>query len=337
MINVGLIGFGYWGPNLARNFNLNSDFNLSAICDFSSDRLETAGKYYPATNLYKDLNEFYKDTTIDVIAIATPVSTHYKLAKNAILTGRHVWLEKPLTETVAQSEELIELAEQKNKILLVDHTFVYTGAVQKIKEVIDKGELGDLIYYDSTRVNLGLFQQDVNVIWDLAPHDISIMDFLMPFKKVEVSATGSHYYGSDIVPKSLLTVYMENNTVAHINVSWVSPVKIRQTLIGGSTKMILYDDNQPSEKVKIYDKRVELGHTMEDIYRLKVQYRVGDMYAPKIDDREALARETSHFGDCLTNGKKPMTDGKAGLEVVKVLVAAEESLKNKGAPVKLGS
>ena len=335
MINVGLIGFGYWGPNLARNFNLNPDLQLSAICDFSSDRLEAAAKHYPRVNLYKDLNEFYNDTALDAIAIATPVATHYKLAKNALLTGRHVWLEKPMTETVPQAEELIEIARQKKKVLLVDHTFVYTGAVRKIKEVIEKGELGDLVYYDSTRVNLGLFQQDVSVIWDLAPHDISIMDYLMPFKKIEVSATGSHYYGNDIVPKSLVTVYMENNTIAHINVSWVSPVKIRQTLIGGSAKMILYDDNQPSEKVKIYDKRVELGHTMEELYHLKVQYRVGDMYAPKLDDQEALALETSHFVDCLMNGKKPLTGGRAGLEVVKVLVASEESLKKKGAPVKL--
>ena len=240
-----------------------------------------------------------------------------------------------MTETVPQAEELIELAAQKNKVLLLDHTFVYTGAVRKIKEVIDKGELGDLIYYDSTRVNLGLFQQDINVVWDLAPHDISIMDYLMPFKKVEVSATGLHYYGNGIVPKSLLTVYMENNTIAHINVSWVSPVKIRQTLIGGSSKMILYDDNQPSEKIKIYDKGVVLGETMEELYHLKVQYRVGDMYAPKIDDQEALALESRHFVDCLMNGKKPLTDGKSGLEVVKVLVASEKSLKLKGAPVRL--
>ena len=337
MINVGLIGFGYWGPNLARNFNLNPDIELAAICDFSNDRLETAGKYYPQVNLYKDINEFYNDTALDAIAIATPVATHFKLAKKALMTGRHVWLEKPMTETVPQAEELIELAKQKKRVLLVDHTFVYTGAVRKIKEVIDKGELGDLVYYDSTRVNLGLFQQDVSVIWDLAPHDISIMDYLMPFKKIEVSATGSHYYGNEIVPKSLVTVYMENNTIAHINVSWVSPVKIRQTLIGGSAKMILYDDNQPSEKVKIYDKRVELGHTMEELYRLKVQYRVGDMYAPKLDDQEALGLETSHFVDCLMNGKKPLTDGKAGLEVVKVMVASEVSLKKKGAPVKLSS
>ena len=335
MINVGLIGFGYWGPNLARNFNFNSELQLSAVCDFSSDRLEAAAKLYPQLNLYKNLDDFYNDTSIDVMAIATPVATHFDMAKRALMTGRHVWLEKPMTETVAQAEELIELAEKKGKVLIVDHTFVYTGAVRKIKEVIDKGELGDLIYYDSTRVNLGLFQQDVNVIWDLAPHDISIMDYLMPFKKVEVSATGLHYYGSNIVPKSLLTIYMENNTIAHINVSWVSPVKIRQTLIGGSSKMILYDDNQPSEKVKIYDKRVELGQTMEELYRLKVQYRVGDMYAPKLDDQEALALEAGHFADCLINGEKPLTDGRAGLEVVKVLVASEESLHNKGTPVRL--
>jgi predicted dehydrogenase len=335
MINIGLIGFGYWGPNLARNFNFNPDLELVAICDFSSDRLKAAKQHYPQVNLYKDLDDFFKDTALDAIAISTPVGTHFKLAKKAISTGRDVWLEKPMTETVAQAEELIELAEQKNKVLLVDHTFVYTGAVRKIKEVIDKGELGDMIYYDSTRVNLGLFQQDINVVWDLAPHDISIMDYLMPFKKVEVSATGSHYYGNGIVPKSLLTVYMENNTIAHINVSWVSPVKIRQALIGGSSKMILYDDVEPSEKVKIYDKGVVLGETMEELYHLKVQYRVGDMYAPKIDDREALALEASHFVECLMTGKKPLTDGKAGLEVVKVLVAAEKSLKLKGAPVQL--
>ena len=336
MINVGLIGFGYWGPNLARNFNLNPDLALAAICDFSAGRLKAAGRFYPQAMLYDNVEDFFKNTDLDAIAVCTPVATHYGLAKSAIDSGRHVWLEKPMTETVAQAEDLIELADKKNRILLVDHTFVYTGAVIKIKELIEKGDLGGLIYYDSTRVNLGLFQQDVNVLWDLAPHDISIMDYLMPFKKLEVSATGSHYYGSGIVPKSLLTVYLENNVIAHINVSWVSPVKIRQTLIGGNSKMILYDDVQPSEKVKVYDKGVVLGQSMEELYNLKVQYRVGDMYAPKIDDEEALTLETRHFTDCLMHGKKPLTGGQAGLEVVKVLVAAEESLKNKGAPVQIG-
>lgn len=335
MINVGLIGFGYWGPNLARNFSNDPNLNLSAICEFSSDRLKAAARLYPHGKLYKTIDDFFNDASLDAIAIATPVATHFEFARKAIATGRHVWLEKPMTQTVAQAEELIELVEKKNNVLLVDHTFVYTGAVRKIKALIEKGELGDLIYYDSTRVNLGLFQQDVNVIWDLAPHDISILDYLMPFKKIEVSATGSHYYGNGIVPKSLLTIYMENNVVGHINVSWLSPVKIRQTLIGGNSKMILYDDNQPSEKVKIYDKGVVLGETMEDLYHLKVQYRVGDMYAPKIDDQEALALAAEHFADCMINGKQPLTDGKAGLEVVKVLVAAEESLQNRGTPVEL--
>ena len=208
MIKIGLIGYGYWGPNLARNFNVNPDLELVAICDQSADRLEKAGRYYPQAKLFDNVDDFYKNTDIDVIAVATPVASHHELAKRALLSGRHVCLEKPMTEKIVQGEELIELSQQKNKVLLVDHTFIYTGAVRKIKELIESGEVGDLIYYDSTRVNLGLFQQDVNVIWDLAPHDISIMDYLMPYKKFEVSATGCHYYGNGICPKSLLTVYI---------------------------------------------------------------------------------------------------------------------------------
>ena len=335
MIKAGLIGYGYWGPNLARNFNNNPDIELAAIGDFSADRLKAAGNLYHDVKLYDKPEDILKDTSLDAIAIATPVSTHYALAKEALSSGKHVWLEKPMTEEVAQAEELIELAEKNNKTLLVDHTFIYTGAVQKIKELVAGGELGDLIYYDSTRVNLGLFQQDVDVIWDLAPHDIAIMDYIMPFKKYQVSATGSHYYGNGIVPKALLTIYMENNTVAHINVSWVSPLKLRQTLIGGTSKMIVYDDNQPSEKVKVYDKGVKLYETKEDLYHLKVQYRVGDMFSPKLDDLEALSYETRHFVDCMQNGTKPMTDGRAGLEVVKVLAASKKSLEGNGAPVDL--
>jgi predicted dehydrogenase len=335
MIKIGLIGFGYWGPNLARNFNFNEDIELAAICDFSQDRLNKAARFYPYTKMYNNVNDLFQDSELDAIAIATPVAAHYELAKQAIESGRHVWIEKPMTETVEQGVELIELAQQKGKTVIVDHTFVYTGAVRKIKKLVESGELGNLIYYDSTRVNLGLFQQDVNVIWDLAPHDISIMDFLMPFKKYAVSATGSHYYGNGIVPKSLVSIYMQDNTVGHINVSWVSPVKIRHTLIGGTSKMVLYDDNEPSEKVKVYDKGVELNYTKEELYQLNVQYRVGDMYAPKLENHEALALETEHFADCLINGTEPLTGGEAGLEVVKVLVAAEESLKQRGAPVEL--
>ena len=336
MIKIGLIGYGYWGPNLARNFNANPELELSVICDFSEDRLQAAAALYPNIKFVRNTDELWRDPELDAVAIATPVSTHFELAKNALRSAKHVWLEKPMTERVDQGEELIELALRMNKVLLVDHTFVYTGAVRKIKELLDKGELGEVIYYDSTRVNLGLFQQDVNVIWDLAPHDISIMDYLVPYKKISVSATGSYYFGNGIVPKALMSVYMEKNIVAHINVSWVSPVKIRQTLIGGSSKMVLYDDNQPSEKIKIYDKGVDLYETKEDLYHLKVQYRVGDMHAPKLEDHEALGFETKHFAACLMNGEKPLTDGVAGLEVVKILEASSESLKKNGAPVEIG-
>jgi len=335
MMKIGLIGYGYWGPNLARNFNQNPDLELSYICDFSADRLKAASVIFKQTKFVNDPEVLFKDTTLDAIAVATPVSTHFDLAKRALESGKDVWLEKPMTEKVEQAEELIELAEKNGRVLHVDHTFVYTGAVRKIKELIDKGELGDLIYYDSTRVNLGLFQQDVDVIWDLAPHDISIMDYLMPFKKVAVSATGSKFYGNGIVPKALLTIYMENNIVGHINVSWVSPVKIRQTLIGGTAKMVLYDDNQPSEKIKVYDKGVQLVETKEELYHLKVQYRVGDMWAPKISDHEALGMQTKHFAECLKTRQKPLTDGRAGLEVVKILVASQKSLKGRGVPVEL--
>ena len=334
-MKIGLIGYGYWGPNLARNFNQNPDLDLSYICDFSQDRLKAASALYKQTKFVNDPEALFKDKNLDAIAIATPVSTHFELAKRALESGKDVWLEKPMTEKVEQAEELIELAEKNKRLLHVDHTFVYTGAVRKIKELIDKGELGDLIYYDSTRVNLGLFQQDVDVIWDLAPHDISIMDYLMPFKKMAVSATGSKFYGNGIVPKALLTIYMENNVVGHINVSWVSPVKIRQTLIGGTAKMVLYDDNQPSEKIKVYDKGVQLFETKEDLYHLKVQYRVGDMWAPKVSDHEALGLQTKHFAECLKTRQKSLTDGRAGLEVVKILVASQKSLKGRGIPVEL--
>ena len=336
MINIGLIGYGYWGPNLARNFNSNPDLNLKTICDYSEGRLEAAGRLYPNAVMTRDADDLFKDTDLDAIAVATPVSTHFDLAKKALANGKHVWIEKPLTETVEQAEELVDLAEKKGLTLLVDHTFIYTGAVKKMETLIRSGQIGDLVYYDSTRVNLGLFQQDVDVVWDLAAHDLSIMDHLIPNKKLMVSATGSHYYGEDVVAKSLLTIYMTNDVVAHINVSWVSPVKIRQTLIGGTSKMILWDDNNPSEKIKVYDKGVELFETKEDLYHMKVQYRVGDMYAPRLNEVEALSLETGHFADCILNGKKPITDGVSGLEVVKVLVASKESLKLKGAPVELG-
>ena len=333
MFQIGLIGYGYWGPNLARNFSHNQDMKLGAICDFSQSRLELASRFYPQATVSKDIQNILKNDQIDAVAIATPVSTHFDLAKKALMAGKHVWIEKPMVERVQQAEELIELAEKLNKVLFVDHTFVYTGAVRKIKELIEKNELGDIMYFDSTRINLGLFQQDINVIWDLAPHDISIMDFLIPLKKLSVSATGLNLTSNGINPKSMLTINMENDVVAHINISWLSPVKIRQTLIGGNKKMILYDDTHPDEKVKVYDKGVNIYETKEDLYRLNVQYRVGDMYVPKLENYEALAVEAQHFADCVIKGEKPLTGGEAGLEVVKILTASNESLKLKGAPI----
>ena len=333
MFQIGLIGYGYWGPNLARNFSHNQDMKLGAICDFSESRLELASRFYPQATVSKDIQNILKNDQIDAVAIATPVSTHFDLAKKALMAGKHVWIEKPMVERVQQAEELIELAEKLNKVLFVDHTFVYTGAVRKIKELIEKNELGDIMYFDSTRINLGLFQQDINVIWDLAPHDISIMDFLIPLKKLSVSATGLNLTSNGINPKSMLTINMENDVVAHINISWLSPVKIRQTLIGGNRKMILYDDTHPDEKVKVYDKGVNIYETKEDLYRLNVQYRVGDMYVPKLENYEALAVEAQHFADCVIKGEKPLTGGEAGLEVVKILTASNESLKLKGAPI----
>ncbi len=335
MIRIGLIGYGYWGPNLARNFHNNPNTQLLSICDFSHDRLKAAAKIYPYIDFLDNVDDFFKDNRLDAVAIATPVSTHFSLAQRAIETGRHVWLEKPMVEKVEQAEKLIELATQKNKRLMLDHTFIYTGAVRKIKELVSQGEIGDLIYYDSTRVNLGLFQHDVDVIWDLAPHDISIMDYLMPFKKLAVSATGANFYGNGMVPKAVLTVFMEGNRVGHINVSWVSPVKIRQTLIGGTNKMILYDDNQPSEKIRVYDKGVDIITDKEELYKIKVQYRVGDMWAPKIENHEALSVATQHFVDCIENEKEPETGGLAGLEAVKILAASKKSLELQGAPVEI--
>ncbi len=335
MINIAVIGFGYWGPNLARNFNSNPKLTLKTICDFASDRRQLAQQLYPGVKVVADLDLVFNDSSIDAIAIATPVSTHFDLAYRALASGRHVWIEKPLTETSEQARELIGLAEKKNRIIMVDHTFIYTGSVTKIKEIIDSGKIGDIIYYDSTRVNLGLFQNDVDVIWDLAPHDISIMDYLMPFKKMAISATGASFHDGGQISKAVLTIFMENNTIGHINVSWISPVKIRQTLIGGTSKMILYDDNQPSEKIRIYDKGVDIVERKEDLYKINVQYRVGDMWAPKIDNVEALAVATEQFASCIMTNSKPITDGTAGLEVVKILEASKKSLKKNGEPITL--
>jgi len=334
MINVSVIGYGYWGPNLVRNFSGTDGVNLVSVCDKNPEALKRLAKAY--TNgivTTTDITDVLTSPEIDAIAIATPVYTHYELAKKALENGKHVFVEKPFTSTVAQAEELVELADRKNLTIMVDHTFLFTGAVRKIKELISDGVLGKLYYFDSTRVNLGLFQHDVNVIWDLAPHDFSIMDYVVEEKPVAVAATGAaHFNGKENI--AYVTVYFPNNMIAHFNVNWMSPVKLRSTLIGGDKKMLVWNDLESDEKIKIYDKGVEVV-TQESIYDLLVSYRSGDVWVPKVNPLEALKVEADYFVDCVTNNKTPINDGLAGLRVVKILEATDKSLKSRGETIPL--
>ena len=278
-----------------------------------------------------DADEILRSPDIDAVAIVTPVWTHFDLAKAALENGKHVFLEKPLTSNSIQAEKLIELAEQKDLRIMVDHTFLFTAAVKKIRQLIDQGELGDLYYYDSTRVNLGLFQHDIDVIWDLAPHDLSIMDYLIHKEPEAVVATGQAHL-NDHADVAFITVYFPHNTIAHINVNWLSPVKVRTTLIGGEKKMLVWNDLEADEKVKIYDKGVQIA-SREGVYELLVSYRSGDMWAPKIEQTEALKVELTYFLDCIEKNQTPFNDGVAGLRVIKLLEAATASLKLKGETV----
>jgi len=334
MVNLGFIGYGYWGPNLVRNFYATKDAKVVKVCDLRKERLGIVETSYPAVKTSPDFKDLMKDTQIDAIVISTPVSTHFPLAQEALQNGKHVLLEKPMTATVEESEKLIELAEKKKRILMVDHTFLYTGAVRKMKELIDKGELGEIYYFDSVRVNLGLFQHDVNVIWDLAPHDFSIMDYLLKKEPEMVSAVGVSHLG-DLENIAYVIVQYPNNLLAHLHVNWLAPVKVRTTLIGGSKKMILYDDTEPSEKVKIYDSGVTQIKKAEDVYQMLVQYRTGDMLAPKLDSSEALKLVCKEFVDSVNQNRKPLTDGEAGMRVVKLLQSANQSLKEKGKVIRL--
>ena len=342
MIRIGVIGYGYWGPNVARNIHNVEGAQLVAICDKSLAALKRAKQAYPYIHVTSDPCEVLTSTEIDVIAVVTPVWTHFELAKAALHNGKHVFVEKPFTSSAAQAEELIELAEKKNRKIMVDHTFLFTSAVRKIRQLIEEGALGDLYYYDSLRVNLGLFQHDISVIWDLAPHDLSIMDHLIPGKPEAVSATGEkHLNGFEDV--AFLTVYFPNNVIGHINVNWLSPVKVRTTLIGGKKKMLVWNDLEADEKIKIYDKGVKTnnGHNGvktnngKEIREMLVSYRTGDMWAPQLEQTEALKVEFGYFIDCISNNKTPFNDGVAGLRVVKMLEAAEQSVKNRGAQVQL--
>jgi predicted dehydrogenase len=331
-IRVGVIGYGYWGPNIVRNFHGQERSRVVAICDKSPKSLQRARQSYPEIRAIDECNDILTATDIDAIAIVTPVWTHYELAKIALENGKHVFVEKPFTCTTAQAEELIELAERKNLTIMVDHTFLFTGAVKRIKEFIDNGTLGDLYYYDSTRVNLGLFQHDVNVLWDLAPHDLSIMDYLIKDKPEAIVATGERHLNG-VADIAFLTLYYPNNMIGHINVNWLSPVKVRTTLIGGEKKMLVWNDLEADEKLKIYDKGVQMSG--DGVYQLLVSYRSGDMWAPRVEQVEALKLEAAYFVDCIVNNKKPFNDGAAGLHVVRVLEAADQSLQQRGKVIRL--
>jgi predicted dehydrogenase len=333
MINVGVIGVGYWGPNLIRNFVANPETDIQICCDLNRDRLKYISSLYPALSTTIDFKEVIKDN--DLIAICTPVNTHFEIAKAALENGKHVLIEKPMTATSKQAEELIQLAQKNNKRIFVDHTFIYTGAVRKIREYIQNGELGDLFYFDSVRVNLGMFQHDVNVLWDLAPHDVSIMNFLLGEKAESVVATGSVHLNNNLEDVAYLSIYYPNNLIAHIHTNWLSPVKIRQTLIAGSKKMIVWDDNQPSEKVRVYDKGIDVIQNADQVYNMLIQYRTGDMHCPRLDSTEALATEVNHIVECLNDNKPSPADGEAGRMVVRILEAAQESIKNRGKEIKL--
>jgi predicted dehydrogenase len=333
LVRVAVIGYGYWGPNIVRNFHALENAQVVTVCDKNPAALRRIGRTYPGLPVTTDLAEVLRSPDIDAVAVVTPVWTHYELAKSALENGKHVFVEKPFTSTAHQAEELIELADRKNLKIMVDHTFLFNGAVRKIREIVEAGMLGPLYYFDSTRVNLGLFQHDVSVVWDLAPHDLSIMDDIIRERPEAVVATGGNHLNGH-ADMAFITVYFPRSIVAHINVNWLSPVKVRTTLIGGKDKMLVWNDLEVDEKIKVYDKGVEIA-SGEGVYELLVSYRSGDVWAPKCEQAEALTVELGHFVDCILNDRMPMNDGLAGLRVVRLLEAAERSLKDRGRIISL--
>ncbi|HUI90895.1 MAG TPA: Gfo/Idh/MocA family oxidoreductase [Chitinivibrionales bacterium] len=333
MLRIGVLGYGYWGPNIVRNFNAAGGATVAAVCDKNQQTYATLAKTNPGIRCTSNPKEIIKAKDIDAVAIVTPVSTHYDLARQALLNGKHVFVEKPFTATVAHAETLVETAEKRKLTIMVDHTFLFTGAVRKIKSLIDEKVLGKIYYYDSTRVNLGLFQHDVNVVWDLAPHDFSIMNYVIKDRPVAVSACGKNHV-SNFENIAYITVFFASDLIAHFNVNWLSPVKVRTTLIGGKKKMLVWNDVDPDEKIKVYDRGIEVKNR-ESIYNLLVNYRSGDMWAPNVGQTEALKLESNYFVECVTKRKTPCNDGVAGLQVVRLLTACDKSLKQNGKMIAL--
>lgn len=335
MLNIGVIGYGYWGPNLVRNFAETPGVTVRAVADLDPRKRELVQRRYPAVETSADFMAVLSDPQIDAVAIATPVSTHFELAMAALKAGKHVWVEKPMTETALQARKLVDEAAKRGRVLFADHTFIYTGAVRKMAEIVAGGELGKVYYYDSIRVNLGLFQHDVNVVSDLAVHDFAILDHLLKEHPVAVSASGMTHFPGRPENLAYVTLFYDSGTIAHVNVNWLAPVKVRQVLLGGSKKMIVYDDMQPSEKIKVYDSGVSFTDDPAKIYQLRVGYRTGDMLAPKLDGSEALRVAGEHFAKCIETGATPQTDGQLGLRVVELIEAATSSMRGKGETVYL--
>ena len=333
-LNIGIVGFGYWGPNLVRNFSASNQTVVKRVIDFKADRLAIVNQLYPSVLTSSNLSDLYKDSTIDAIVIATPVHTHFDIAKQALMEGKHVLIEKPVTSSFAQAQELLELGAKMNKVVMVDHTFLYTGAINYLQQFIANQHLGSLKYFDSTRINLGLFQHDVNVLWDLAPHDLSILSYIQNEQPISVNATGISQLNNGIENLAYLTLNYQSGFIAHLNCSWTSPVKIRTLLIGGDKKMILYNDLEPTEKIKVYDTGLEVTSD-EERNRMLVDYRVGDVFIPKISGKEALAGVVTDFANACLSGTKPVSNIELGAKVVQILEAAQKSIKNSGNEVKL--
>jgi len=325
-MKVCVVGAGYWGPNLIRNFLFHDAISEVFVCDIDREKLDQIQRKFPMLHTEPEYAAILDNPEIEVVAIATPVSSHYTLAKQALLSGKHVLVEKPMTTTSAQAQELIDIAKAKALVLMVDHTFIYTAAVEKMHEIVSSGEIGTVTYFDSTRINLGLFQHDSNVVWDLAPHDLSIMLHLIPYRPVAVLASGIDHLGNGYEDIAYLTLFFAENLIAHIHLSWISPVKVRKTMIGGSKKMVIYDDMLTDEKLKVYDKGIEIS-TKAEIAHAQVQYRIGDLCSPMLENQEALQVEIDHLIRCIREGETPRTGGEYGLWVVKILEAAEKSIK----------
>lgn len=337
IINIAVVGCGYWGPNLIRNFNSLTESNVNLICDIDEDRLNHMKQLYPNAETTTDFDKIIDNKDIDAVAIATPVYLHYDLAKKSLQAGKHTFIEKPMASSVAECKELIGIAEKKQLTLMVGHTFIYTAAVQKIKEIADSGEIGQVQYISSRRLNLGLFQKDINVAWDLAPHDISIFLYILGEMPKSVNCQGKANVTPGIEDVTNMTIHFSNGGFAVLHSSWLDPNKIREMTIVGSSKMIVYDDTEPLEKIKIYDKRVETPPHYDTFAEFHYSYHYGDMYAPYLKQGEPLKIECQHFLDCIKTGAKPNSSGYEGIQVIQILEAASKSLKNGGEKIEISN